>query len=32
MPWLAAPISSCANTTDHCACTLALVIQYFWGG
>lgn len=29
MPSLAAPIISCANTTAHCACTDALVIQYF---
>lgn len=30
MPWFLLPISSCANTTHHCACTALLVIQYLW--
>jgi hypothetical protein len=28
MPWFLLSMSSCANTTHHCACTALLVIQY----
>jgi len=30
MPWLVPPMIIWANTTAHEACTLPLVIQYFW--